>query len=107
VKRTSSDTSIREASESKPSQIKMTNEESILNLKPESTILFINESQLYKIPAVELILENGKKIKAILDTGSEINLLTEIVYLELKESGVEIPTLPVEKVVSNSIRKEK
>jgi hypothetical protein len=63
---------------------------------------------------VELTLGNGIVVKAILDTGSEINLLTESVYSSLTKSGVEIPTLPVESVVlvtafgkkSNKIRKQ-
>jgi hypothetical protein len=75
------------------------NEEPDQNINIEPTILFINENKLYKSPVVELSLGNGKVIKAILDTGSEINLLTESVYLGLKESGIEIPTLPVESVV--------
>jgi hypothetical protein len=63
---------------------------------------------------VELTLGNGIVVKAILDTGSEINLVTESMYSILMESGVEIPTLPVESVVlitafgkkSNKIRKQ-
>jgi hypothetical protein len=48
---------------------------------------------------IELTLGNGIVVKAILDTRSEINLLTESVYSSLTKSGVEIPTLPVESVV--------
>jgi hypothetical protein len=38
-------------------------------------------------------------IHAILDSGSEVNLLSERVYRQLIQSGVEIPELPVESVV--------
>jgi hypothetical protein len=38
-------------------------------------------------------------INAILDSGSEVNLLSERAYEKLIQSGVEIPVLPVEHVV--------
>jgi hypothetical protein len=117
-KRISSETISNVASNQISSQIDESDrkiiEETDQNINTEPTILFINENKLYKSPVVELSLGNGKVIKAILDTGSEINLLTENVYLGLKESGIEIPTLPVESVVlitafgkkSNKIRKQ-
>jgi hypothetical protein len=42
---------------------------------------------------------NKFKFTAILDPGSEVNLLSERIYEELTEAGVEIPILPVEGVV--------
>jgi hypothetical protein len=39
------------------------------------------------------------KFTAILDSGSEVNLLSERIYEELTDAGVEIPILPVEGVV--------
>jgi hypothetical protein len=38
-------------------------------------------------------------INAILDSGSEVNLLSEGVYEKLIKAGVDIPVLPVENVV--------
>jgi hypothetical protein len=38
-------------------------------------------------------------INAILDSQSEVNLLSERLYEELTQSGVDIPVLPVEHVV--------
>jgi hypothetical protein len=117
-KRISSETNSYGASEVKQSQNYKVNKETReghnQNISPEPTILFINENKLYESPVVELTLGNGWVIKAILVTGSEINLLTESVYLGLNESGVEIPILPVESVVlitafgkkSNKIRKQ-
>jgi hypothetical protein len=67
-----------------------------------------------KLKVRKLQKQNKVTFKAILDTGSEVNLLTESVYFDLTKLGVEIPTLPVESVVlitafgkkSNKIRKQ-
>jgi hypothetical protein len=38
---------------------------------------FINENRLTKCPKVEIKIRNVAKIRAILDSGSEVNLLSE------------------------------
>jgi hypothetical protein len=63
------------------------------------TALFINETNLPKCPEVEIVFRDGTEIRAILDSGSEVNLLSERVYDKLVKSGVEVPVLPLENVV--------
>jgi hypothetical protein len=46
----------------------------------ESFIFFINEDNLSKCPQVEITFVEGIMIIAILDSGSEVNLLSEVVY---------------------------
>jgi hypothetical protein len=62
-------------------------------------VLFINEDNLLKCPQMEIVFSNGTSIRAILDSGSEVNLLSERVYDRLVKSGVEVPVLPIESVV--------
>jgi hypothetical protein len=62
-------------------------------------VFFINEDNLSKCPQVEIVFSNGTSIRAILDSGSEVNLLSEKVYDRLVKSGVEVPVLPLENVV--------
>jgi hypothetical protein len=61
-------------------------------------VLFINEASLANSP---LVLVNVLKCRftAILDSGSEVNLISERVYENLMETGLQVPTLPVEVVV--------
>jgi hypothetical protein len=46
-------------------------------------IFFINESKLSKCPEVEIEIKNGINFRAILDSGSEVNLLSERFYDQL------------------------
>jgi hypothetical protein len=48
---------------------------------------------------VGIVFSNGTRIRAILDSGSEVNLLSERVYDRLIKSGVEAPVLPLENIV--------
>jgi hypothetical protein len=48
---------------------------------------------------VGIVFSNGTRIRAILDSGSEVNLLSERVYDRLIKSGVEVPVLPLENIV--------
>jgi hypothetical protein len=50
-------------------------------------------------PQVEVQLLNKFKFTAIFDSGSEVHRLSERIYKELIETGVDIPILPVEGVV--------
>jgi hypothetical protein len=61
--------------------------------------LFISESSLANSPQVEVQVLDKFEFTAILDSGSEVNLLSERIYEELTEAGVEIPILSVEGVV--------
>jgi hypothetical protein len=45
------------------------------------------------------MLENDVRIKAILDLGSDVNLLAQGIYDKLVSSGIDIPTLPLENVM--------
>jgi hypothetical protein len=65
----------------------------------DEVVLFINESSLANSPQVEVQVLDKFKFTAILDSGSEVNLLTQRIYEKLTEAGVEIPFLPVEGVV--------
>jgi hypothetical protein len=62
-------------------------------------VFFINEDNLLKCPQIEIVFSNGTSIGAILDSGSEVNLLSEKIYDRLVKSGVEVPVLPLESVV--------
>jgi hypothetical protein len=39
------------------------------------------------------------KVRAILDSGSEVNLLAQSIYDTLIDSGADIPNLPLENVI--------
>jgi hypothetical protein len=63
---------------------------------------------------VEILLESQMKVKAILDSGSNANLLAQSIYDKLVNSGIDIPTLPLENVIlvtafgkkSNRVKKQ-
>jgi hypothetical protein len=48
---------------------------------------------------LEIRVDNRVNINAILDSGSEVNLLAQRAYDKLIKSGVDLPTLPVQGVV--------
>jgi hypothetical protein len=62
-------------------------------------VFFINESQSKKCPEVDIKVKNGIHFIAILDSGSEVNLLSERVYEQLMKTRAEVPVLPVENVI--------
>jgi hypothetical protein len=72
------------------------------NLEPEilsrSIVFFINEKYV-ACPQVNILFIRDISVRAILDTGSDANILTERLYDQLIEAGVTIPTLPLEDVV--------
>jgi hypothetical protein len=80
----------------------------------EPVVLFINEESLVKSPVIEISVGEGMVFKAILDTGSEVNLLTGSVYEKLIKLRADVPTLPLENVTlvtafgkkSNRIKKQ-
>jgi len=57
-------------------------------------IYYINESNLYGCPHVELDI-GGEKLMAILDTRAQISLMPERIFEELLTIGVKAPQLPV------------
>jgi hypothetical protein len=73
------------------------------NLGPEtlsrSIVFFINERDVACCPQVNISFGRDISACAILDTGSDANILTERVYDQLIEAGVTIPTSPLEGVV--------
>jgi hypothetical protein len=66
---------------------------------PDCIVFFINEANLCKSPHEEIKVAGRIVINAILDSRSEVNLLSERLYEELTQSSVDIPVLPVEHVV--------
>jgi hypothetical protein len=72
------------------------------SLESETTdcvVFFINEATLSQSPQVEIRIAGKFILRAILDSGSEVNLISEGIYEKLTQSGVKLPTLPVEHVV--------
>jgi hypothetical protein len=63
--------------------------------KSNQIVFFINESNLSKCPEVEIEVKNGIKFRAILDSGSEANLLSERVYDQLIKTRAEVSVLPL------------
>jgi hypothetical protein len=61
-------------------------------------VLFINEANLANSPQVRIKIQRCQ-FTAILDSGSEVNLMSERVYEKLLETGLPVPTLPVQGVV--------
>jgi hypothetical protein len=62
-------------------------------------VYFINETSLYQSPLLEVKVENKFVIHAILDSGSEANIISQNVYERLTRAGAKILTLPVQRVV--------
>lgn len=62
-------------------------------------IFFINEEDLVKCPTVKISLSPELQLDAILDSGSEVNILHERILSELTKSGVRVPTLPIQNFV--------
>jgi hypothetical protein len=62
-------------------------------------VYFINDSNLGQSPILELKVENKLIIKAVIDSGSEISLISYDVYDKLIKAGTRLLVLPVEGVV--------
>ncbi|PNF31892.1 hypothetical protein B7P43_G07950, partial [Cryptotermes secundus] len=61
-------------------------------------VLFINEENFSKSPQIAIKLKNKKAVVAILDSGSEVNLISQESFEQLKDADIEILTLPVQGV---------
>jgi hypothetical protein len=53
-------------------------------------VFFINEDNLSKCPQVGIVFSNGARIRAILDSGSEVNWLSEGVYGRRRSTSVTV-----------------
>jgi hypothetical protein len=62
-------------------------------------VYFINENVLGQSPLLEIKFGNEVVIIAILDSGSEVNLIAQEIYVKLTKAGTNIPVLPVENIV--------
>jgi hypothetical protein len=62
-------------------------------------VYFINESSLYQTALLEIKVEGKFIIHAILDSGSEVSLISQSIYEKLTKAGATILTLPVQRVV--------
>jgi hypothetical protein len=83
-------------------------------MEPEATVLFINKENLSRSPLVEILLESDTKVRAILDSGSDVKLLAHDIYDKLINSGIHILTLHLQNVIlvtafgkkTNRVRKQ-
>jgi hypothetical protein len=58
--------------------------------------LFINEKNLSKSPQITIKFENKEDAVALLDSGSEVNLISQDKFDKLKKARIEVLTLPVQ-----------
>jgi hypothetical protein len=65
----------------------------------EFIVLFINENSHCLSPILEIKINTKFVVNAIVDSGSEVNLISQEIYERLTEAGNTIPVLPVENVV--------
>jgi hypothetical protein len=65
----------------------------------EQLVLYAYENKLVRSPQIEITFNDKYKAITILDTGSEENLLSERVYMKMRKSGIDVCTLPLERVV--------
>jgi hypothetical protein len=61
-------------------------------------VFFINENDLACCSQVNSSFGNGISASALLDTGSDANILTAKLYDQLIEAGVSVPMLPLDNV---------
>jgi hypothetical protein len=62
----------------------------------EQFILFINEEIVSKSPQIQIQFENKESAIALLDSGSEVNLISQNKFNQLESSGIALLTLPVQ-----------
>jgi hypothetical protein len=65
----------------------------------EFIVLFINENSHCLSPILEIKINTKFVVNAIIDSGSEVNLISQEIYERLTQAGNAIPVLPVENVV--------
>jgi hypothetical protein len=67
-------------------------EKKLLDNKVEVTTYFINDENVKNCPRIDLKIGN-ENVKGIIDTGSEISLITEDIYAHLLSQGIEMMAL--------------
>jgi hypothetical protein len=76
----------------------------VLTEKPEADqiLYFIHDEKLSRYPEVEIKFRNGTVLRSIVDSGSEVNIISQQAFDQLSKAQRDIPVLPVENGVSNS-----
>jgi hypothetical protein len=62
-------------------------------------VYFINENRVTKCPEIYIKFDNGHFLRAIIDSGSEVNIISEKAFEEINKGNQLIPILPVENIV--------
>jgi hypothetical protein len=62
-------------------------------------VYFINESTLHQSPLIEMKVEDKIILNAIVDSGSEVNLISQSLYDRLMKAVITLLELPVENIV--------
>jgi hypothetical protein len=60
--------------------------------------LFINDANISKSPQIAIKFEDKEVPVAMLDFGSEVNLISQDKFDQLKKAGIEVLTLPVQEI---------
>jgi hypothetical protein len=66
------------------------------NDRYDLVVLFINEANIHKSPQIAIKFEDKEVAVAMLDFGSEVNLISQDKLDQLKKAGIEVLTLPVQ-----------
>jgi hypothetical protein len=89
-----------------PSEINPRNQNEVTGLDDcqdfntmEQLVLYVYEDRLVKSPQIEITFNDKCKSIAILDTGIEVSMLSERVYMKMIKSVIDVCTLPLEVVV--------
>ena len=73
-------------------------EKNLLDNKAEVMTYFINEENMKNCPHIDIKIGN-RNVKGVIDTGSEINLITEDLYAHLLSQGIEMLELKLQSTV--------
>jgi predicted nucleic acid-binding Zn ribbon protein len=74
------------------------NEANSPKLDTDPVVLFISEDKLTKCPEIQIRTNSKVNLTAIIDTGSEVNLISENALKVLSDTGQKLLILPVENV---------
>jgi len=73
-------------------------EKNLLDNKAVVTTFFINDENMKNCPHINIKIGNGN-VKGVIDTGSEISLITEDLYAHLLSQGLEVLKLKLQSTV--------
>ena len=73
-------------------------EKNLLDNKAEVTTYFINDENMKNFPHINIKIGNGN-VKGVIDTGSEISLITEDLYAQLLSQGLDMLELKLQSTV--------